>query len=214
MSYSHKQQSCLYEYCLIYGSISIVAIVAGFTASFMTENYYLIACVSGFWYGATLLCQANKLKFLQICDNNNESLKISWNVPETKPSYHVELKYENIKSYSRTQGSCSSTMCYCCSNNDGKLLVINANGTGESCSCCCNGKCNNLDMIQFNLSTPYNYNCCGCKKDSSCYSQCCENNAEVIRVSTDDLNGLTQFLQSKSIEEVGVELRVGQTTTA
>ena len=93
------------------------------------------------------------------------------------------------------------------------MLTVNANGCPALASLffCCGTKCNNVDMIEFEMSPPKVYNCCGCEKESSCYWSCCECTAQRIRVSTDDYDRLAQHLQEKNVS--GVELLAGSTET-
>ena len=194
MGYDHSQRSPLFETYLVIGSINCCAIVIAYVLAPIYKLWWLYGALSSNWYWVSFLCSARYYKYLNISDEQKESLKIAWDHPNER--WSIQIKYTNISSFKRITSSV--TKCNgCCAK---QTLVINANGGCPCCSCICRS-CDNTDMIQLNLTTMLVYNACGRHRGTCCYCQCANRSVSAIKVSTDNLNGFVDHLSSKGISE-------------
>eukprot|EP01084_Bolivina_argentea_P014219 26576_1 len=154
MTYDHSQRSPLFEVYIFVAILNTAAVIIAYVW-YSTDRLYSYGSVLGtiLWFVSNTfcilhwLCEARYHKFLTISDQNQESLKISWNHPENLD--YVQIQYANILSFKKMSSKNTATKK--------TTLEINANGRCPCCSCCC-PSCDNMDMIEIKLSEPITYN--------------------------------------------------------
>ena len=197
MAYYHKQKTCLCKYFAIVGIICLIGLISGFIVSIALNQAYNMGSYTGCVFGIVLLCICQRYKYLIIEEVNNDSINIGFEIPlrhqcGRNKTYNIE--FNNIRSFKKTSSKigCNPIGISSC----GVVMILNGNGCGPSCQCCCK-ECSNLDMIELELIEAIIVNGCN-RYDGSC--MCCDNAVVKIRASTDDINNLIDLLVSKNVQ--------------
>jgi len=194
-TYEHTQRCATYEIYLISGILNVIGLIVAWTCAFVFEQWYLMGITGANWYWASQLCSAGFWKFLTVKGNATE-LKFRWNVAESSDSvwWTRTVRYDEMESFTRRPGCGSGETC---SKN---VLTMSGNG----CTCFPCAVCKNQDVIEFELKKDEHWNCCsGGKKEGCCASwcRCFDQSIDTVRVSTDDLKALGDFLLQKGVKE-------------
>eukprot|EP01083_Nonionella_stella_P070986 190323_1 len=171
MGYNHQQPSCYSPCMLVTGILCWCGIIVTTVVAIYLKHWYLFGSLGGLIYGAIQAFYFRKYKYLSIKDNDGTSLEIEWGGSSLNVSYS-----EIISVQKRTN------QCTCCCCNSG-VKTVNANGWGPSCRCCCGESCDNQHLVDIQLKEGFN---------------CCGNQVQVVRVSTDDTDNLLQHLLHKN----------------
>lgn len=192
VEYDHTQRCAAFEIYLFSSITNCVSIIVSWVCAFVFEQYYLMGVTGYAWYWASQITTVGNYKYLKVVGRGSSGLEVRWNVESDKQCFwSTKIAYSNIQSFRRTdcggQSGCDKT-------------AVSFNGNGCKCFKCCK-VCENQDLIVFELNESFVWNnCCGLKTGMC---QCCNRTISKIVVSTDDLKGLADFLQSKGIKEDG-----------